>query len=441
MWWLIIAFSRKPDLQVRDRRFLRTKGELGRVHGMKERMAYRFRLYPDEGQARLFRRTIGCCRVVYNTCLEQKRLERHRSEPRRLTAIDQNNQIGDLKSALPWMKEVPHHCLQQAVIDLHKAFRNFFEKRAAFPKPRRKYQNESFRFPDPKQIMFRDGAIFLPKARWVRMVAHREIVGTVKNVTVSMSGDHWYASIQVEREVEEPAGRDTVEIGGDLGVVHGLVLSDGTVYDLPRMSDKEKRKEENLARIVSRRKEGSRNRARAQRALRRFKAKMVRRRRDAKHKMTTDVVRRCDTLYLEDLRVRNMTASAKGTVEEPGSNVPQKAGLNRSMRDVSPGETRLQIECKMRRTGGSVRYVNPAYTSQRCHECGHVEAGNRPDRDTFLCLCCGHAACADDNAAKNILHLGRKARAGGPPVLACEANPVAGRQQEEKGSSQTAQAA
>jgi transposase len=243
---------------------------------MKERMAYRFRLYPDEGQARLFRRTIGCCRVVYNTCLEQKRLERHRSEPRRLTAIDQNNQIGDLKSALPWMKEVPHHCLQQAVIDLHKAFRNFFEKRAAFPKPRRKYQNESFRFPDPKQIMFRDGAIFLPKARWVRMVAHREIVGTVKNVTVSMSGDHWYASIQVEREVEEPAGRDTVEIGGDLGVVHGLVLSDGTVYDLPRMSDKEKRKEENLARIVSRRKEGSRNRARAQRALRRFKAKMVR---------------------------------------------------------------------------------------------------------------------------------------------------------------------
>jgi putative transposase len=408
---------------------------------MKEHMAYKFRIYPDEAQARLFRRTIGCCRVVYNTCLEQKRLERHRSEPRRLSAVDQNKQIGDLKAALPWMKEAPHHCLQQAVIDLHKAFTNFFEGRAAFPKPRRKYRNESFRFPDPKQIMFRDGEIFLPKSRWVEMVAHREIVGAVKNVTVSLSGNHWYASIQVEREAEEPAVRDASELGGDLGVVHGLVLSDGTVYDLPRMTEKEKRKEENLHRIVSRRKKGSRNRAKALRALRAFKARIVRRRKDVKHKVTTAVSRRCDIIYLEDLKLKNMTASARGTVEEPGSNVAQKAGLNRSILDVSPGETRMQIEYKMRRSGGSVHYVNPAYTSQRCHECGHTEAGNRPTRDSFACLSCGHAACADDNASQNILCLGRKARTGGLPGMACRANPVGDRQQEEDGSNQVAQAA
>jgi putative transposase len=408
---------------------------------MKEHMAYKFRIYPDEAQAQLFRRTIGCCRVVYNACLEQKRLERHRSEPRRLTAVDQNKQIGDLKAELPWMKDVPHHCLQQAVIDLHKAFANFFEGRAAYPKPRRKYHNESFRYPDPKQIMFRPGEIFLPKARWVKIVAHREIVGTVKNVTVSLSGNHWYASIQVDREVEEPIVRDTVEVGGDLGVVHGLVLSDGTVYDLPRMTDKEKRKEENLQRIISRRKKGSRNRSNALRALRAFKAKLVRRRKDAKHRMTTDVARRCDVIYLEDLKVKNLTASARGTVEEPGTNVAQKAGSNRNMLDVSPGETRVQIEYKMRRSGGGVYYVNPAYTSQRCSACGHTEAGNRPDRDTFLCLSCGHAACADDNAAQNILYLGRKARTGGHPGLACESNRGAGRKQEEDGSSHTAQAA
>jgi putative transposase len=408
---------------------------------MKERMAYKFRIYPDEAQARLFRRTIGCCRVVYNTCLEQKRLERHRSEPRRLTAVDQNKQIGDLKDALPWMKEVPHHCLQQAVIDLHKAFANFFEGRAAYPKPRRKYQNDSFRYPDPKQIMFRDGEIFLPKARWVKIVAHREMVGTVKNVTVSLSGNHWYASIQVEREVEEPSVRDIIEVGGDLGVVHGLVLSDGTVYDLPRLTDEEKRKEENLQRIISRRKKGSRNRNKALRALRAVKAKIVRRRKDAKHKMTTDVSRRCDVIYLEDLEVKKLTASAKGTAEEPGTNVAQKAGLNRSMLDVAPGETRVQIEYKMRRSGGGVYYVNPAYTSQRCSVCGHTEAGNRLDRDTFLCLSCGHAACADDNASQNILYLGRKARTEGHPGLACESNWGAGRKQEEDGSSQIAQAA
>jgi putative transposase len=408
---------------------------------MKERMAYKFRLYPDAAQARLFRRTIGCCRVVYNTCLEQKRLERQRSHPRRLSVVDQHKQLGDLKAAFFWMKEVPHHCLQQAVIDLHKAFSNFFDGRAAYPKPRRKYRNDSFRFPDAKQIKVGDGEIFLPKARWVKMVAHRGIIGTVKNVTVSLSGDHWYASIQVERDVDEPAVRDSVEVGGDLGVVNALVLSDGTVYDLPRMSDKEKRKEANLQRTICRRKKGSKNRAKALRALRAFKAKIVRRRRDAKHKMTSDVVRRCDVVYLEDLKVKNMTATARGTVEEPGANVARKAGLNRSILDLSPGETRVQIEYKMRRSGGGVYYVTPAYTSQRCSSCGHTEAQNRPTRDDFKCLACGHAACADDNAAHNILYLGRKARAGGPPVMACQSNLVGGRKQEEDGSSPRANAA
>jgi putative transposase len=409
---------------------------------MKERTAYKFRIYPDGQQARLFRRTVGCCRVVYNASLRAKKAAWEADEKVNLTSFDQIKAIPALKEQFPYLRDVPNHCLQQAVVDLHKAYKNFFEKRAAFPKPRRKYQNESFRFPDPKQIAFRDGAILLPKARWVKMVAHREIVGTVKNVTVSLSGDHWYVSIQVEREIEEPAVRDTVELGGDLGVVNALALSDGTVYDLPRMTEKEKRKEENLARIVSRRRKGSKNRAKARRALLRFKAKIVRRRRDAKHKVTTHVTRRCDVIYLEDLKVKNLTASARGTVEEPGVNVAQKAGSNRSMLDVSPGETRVQIEYKMRRSGGSVRYVNPAYTSQRCHECGHTEAGNRPDRYTFKCLSCGHAACADDNAAKNILYLGRKARSTeGLSGMACQANPVAGRQQEEDGSSQSAKAA
>jgi putative transposase len=405
---------------------------------MKEQLAYKFRIYPDEAQSRLFRMTVGCCRFVYNLFLEQKRLEQNRSNARRLTQVDQINQLPEAKRDFPFLKDVPNHCLQQAIIDLHKAYGNFFAKRAAFPKPRRKFENESFRFPDPKQIKVRSGEIFLPKAGWVKMIDHRPIIGIIKNVTVSISGDHWYASIQVEREIDEPAVREGAELGGDLGIVHALALSDGTIYDVPRMTDKEKRKEENLQRIISRRKKGSRNRAKAQRALRRYKAKLVLRRRDAKHKMTTDVVRRCAVLHLEDLKLKNLTASARGTVEEPGSNVAQKAGLNRSFADVSPGETRIQLVYKMRRSGGRVEFHNPAYSSQRCAECGHIDAANRPDRDTFECVSCGHAACPDVNSGRNILYLGVKARTGGHPGLACESNRGAGRKQEEDGSSQTA---
>jgi putative transposase len=112
----------------------------------------------------------------------------------------------------------------------------------------------------------------------------------------------------------------------------------------------------------------------------------------------------------------------------------------RSILDLSPGEARVQIEHKMRRSGG-VDYVNPAYTSQRCSACGDTQAQNRPTRDDFKWLSCGHAACADDKAAHNILYLGRKARAGGPPVMACQSNLVGGRKQEEDGSSPRANAA
>jgi putative transposase len=409
---------------------------------MKEQLGYKYRIYPDEQQERLFRRTVGSCRFVYNLFLEQKKLERGRSDPRRLTQIDQIKQIPEAKLHFPFLKEVPSHCLQQAVIDLHKAYANFFKGNAKYPKPRRKFQNESFRFPDPLQLKFREGAIFLPKTGWLKLILHRQFFGAVKNVTVSVNGDHWYVSVQTELEVEDPidlaANPDAVELGGDLGVVNALVLSDGTVFDLPQMTDDEKRREGALSKKVSRKKKGSRNRLRAQRKLRQFKAKIARRRRDAKHKMTTDVVRRCDVIYLEDLKLRNMTASAKGTVDEPGRNVAQKAGLNRSILDVSPGETRLQLEYKMRRKGGAVILVNPAFTSQRCAECGHTDAANRPERDTFVCVSCDHAACADANASANILYMGRKSRTGGHPGLACGSNPVVGRKQEEDGSSRGA---
>jgi putative transposase len=411
---------------------------------MKEKTAYKFRIYPDGRQAHLFRRTIGCCRLVFNACLRAKKDAWSGEEKVNLTSFDQIKSIPALKQQYPFLREVPNHCLQQAVVDLHKAYTNFFEKRASFPRFRNKYRNESFRFPDPKQLKFRPDAIFLPKAGWVRMVAHREVVGTIKNVTVSLSGDHWYASIQVERECDEPATvapEDAVERACDLGVVNAMTMDDGEVFDLPRMTEKERKKQAALQQTVARRTKGSKNHGKAKRALRRFLASVARKRKDAKHKATTAIANSCDVLFLEDLKVRNMTASAAGTVEEPGVNVAQKAGLNRSILDVSPGETRVQVLYKMRRKGGSVYFVPAAYTSQRCSACGHVEAGNRPDRDTFRCLSCGHGDCADRNAAVNILYLGRKARTGGHPGLACGSNRVAGRKQETFGSSQSANAA
>jgi putative transposase len=87
------------------------------------RKAYRFKIYPDATQEELFRRTIGCCRLVYNLCLDQKKLERERSEPRKLTAYDQINELPELKREFDFLKEAPANSLQQTILDLHKAFK------------------------------------------------------------------------------------------------------------------------------------------------------------------------------------------------------------------------------------------------------------------------------------------------------------------------------
>jgi putative transposase len=137
------------------------------------RKAYKFRIYPDATQEELFRRTVGCCRLVYNLRLDQKTLERERSKPRRLSQFDQIKELTALKAEFDFLREVPHHPLVQAVMDLHKAFTNFFEGRARFPTFRRKGQNDSFRYPDPKQIKIEGERVFLPKAGWTNLVKHR----------------------------------------------------------------------------------------------------------------------------------------------------------------------------------------------------------------------------------------------------------------------------
>ena len=401
---------------------------------MLQRTAYRFRAYPDPEQASLFRRTAGCCRLVYNLCLEQRQLEWHRSVPRRLTAISQINELKDLKAAAPFLKEVPHHPLQQAIRDLDRAYLNFFEERAAYPKPRKKFGHASFRFPDPLQIKLdRVGQrIFLPKAGWVPVRMHREIIGDVKNVTVSQSGGWWFVSIAVEQTIDEPAPKPSPTVGIDLGVINAIATSDGEVFDLPRVSAQEQRQLAAVQKAIARRQKGSRNRLKAILRLRRIQARHARRRADAKHKATSRLVRDHGVIVMEDLKVRNMTASARGTIEEPGSMVAQKAALNRSLLDMAPGETRRQFEYKMQRAGGQLIVVPPHHTSQQCSYCGWTTQENRSSRDRFSCVSCGFAACADVNAARNILDKGLRTLGGtgGHPGMACGSSFAGSRKQD-----------
>jgi len=397
---------------------------------MKVRKAYRFRAYPTPEQVVQLSMTLGCCRLVYNLALEQLRLFGRKG--RSLNYNTGANELPALKKAFPFFADAPSQCLQQALRDLEDAFQRFFQKVAGYPKPRRKFVHESCRF--PQGFTIERHRLKLPKFGWLKMAAHRKLKGRPTSVTVSREGDRWYASIACEVEMPNPQVREISEVGVDLNVITGAVTSDGQILPMPRTSPEAMRQLARLQKSLARKKKGSRNRLKARRALARFHAKLARRRRNAAHLISHQIAQQHTHIAFEDLRLKNMTASAKGTLAEPGRNVAAKAGLNRSILDVSLGQIRSMTTYKTAWAGGVCVEVDARHTSQRCSECDghpqdsqiteHLQHG-RVTRDRFVCPLCGYEAHADINAARTILALGchrwaaSTTTAGGAPVAAC----------------------
>ncbi|SPP92869.1 RNA-guided endonuclease InsQ/TnpB family protein [Bradyrhizobium vignae] len=409
------------------------------------RKAYRYRIYPDAAQEKLFGRTIGCCRLVYNLCLEQKNeyLRRRKS----LSKFDQIKELTALKEEFDFLYEMPHHPLQQAVYDVHAAFDNYFaglkrrrelamrgikanpEDFPKWPTFHKRGRKESFRYPDPKQIKIEPERIFLPKAGWVRIAMHRPIAGKIKNVTVSAIAGEWFVSAQTDLESEIPVNRGPAA-GIDLGSAQPIVLSDGTVFGIPRAAPTERRKLEDAHRTVHRRKKGSKNREKAKLRLARLQAKAARRRRDAAHKATTTIAKNHGVVVIEDLKVKQLTKRGRGTAEDPGTLVKKRANENRALLEIAPRTIRTMLEYKCRWYGSTLVVVDPAHTSETCSACGVVDPESRITRARYVCGACGGDFDPDVNAARNILIKGTSAT-GGLPGMACGSSQTIGRKQEE----------
>jgi putative transposase len=331
-----------------------------------------------------------------------------RNFARRGRRLDPSAELTSLKREFPFFaSDAFSQSLQQALKDLDKAYKAFFEGRAGYPTPRRKFEHDSMRFPQPYKktgvliVLGRD-SIKLPKFGWLSIVRHRKIKGRMKNVTLTREGDQWYVVIQTEQAVEDPAIRTELPaIGFDIGIHRPIATSEGDTVGLPQVSQQEMERRAQLARRLSRSQKGSKGREAARTRLRAFDRHLADRRRDASHKATTDLIKNHGLIGIEALHVRAMTASAHGTAEDPGRNVRQKAGLNRRILDVAPGEIRRQLSYKAAWSGRIIITVPAAHTSQDCSACGargYIAGGER----TFACEKCGLIIDRDTNAARNI---------------------------------------
>lgn len=196
---------------------------------MERLQAFKFELQPTARQRGIMQCFAGACRYVFNKALNVQQ-ERHANGEIKLSyaALCKLLTGWRASAATPWLREAPAQPLQQALKDLERAYDNFFAKRAAFPRFKRKGRHNSFRYPQPEQIKLDqpNGRLFLPKLGWLRYRVSRTVLGDIRNVTVSQQAGRWFVSIQTAREVMPPSPKGG-SIGIDMGIIRFATMSDG----------------------------------------------------------------------------------------------------------------------------------------------------------------------------------------------------------------------
>ncbi|MEZ2624228.1 RNA-guided endonuclease InsQ/TnpB family protein [Paenalcaligenes hominis] len=386
---------------------------------MQRIQTFKYELRPDGQQARQMARFAGSCRFVYNKALAMQKAN-HEAGGKFIGYVAMAKHLTAWRNGdeTPWLGDAPVHPLQHALKDLERAYKNFFAKRAAFPRFKRKGQRDSFRYPDAKQIKLDQATsrLFLPKLGWLRYRNSRDVLGTVKNATVSQSGGKWFVSIQTEREVEQPILQATSAVGIDLGLARFATMSDGS-YLAPLSSFKKHEiRLRRYQRAMSRKTKFSSNWKKAKAKVQRIHTRIGNCRKDYLHKATATISKNHAMVCIEDLQVRNMSKSAAGNTEQPGKNVRAKSGLNKAILDQGWFEFRRQLDYKLAWAGGWLIAVPPHNTSRTCPACGHVHADNRKTQARFACVQCGYEENADLVGAMNILARGHRVAACGENV-------------------------
>jgi putative transposase len=380
---------------------------------MQMRRAYKLRAYPTRPQEGRAVRLLRDHCDLYNAALQERR-EAWRMRRVSISYGDQSGQLKEIRAADPdGQGRHSFTAQQQTLRRLNTVYQSFFKRFRDAEQKQRKVGYPRFKpYQRFDQVLFvaGNGAKWEPADgdRWayasfqavgrVKVHQHRQIIGQVKTLQLKREGRRWYVIVVTQAD-PQPLPATGRQVGIDLGVARFLTTSDGQVVGNPRFLDAAQVRIAELQRRRERARPGSGNRRRLRRQLAREWRKVANQRRDFHHKTARALVDACDAVALEDLRIDNMTASAKGTVAEPGVNVAQKAGLNRSVLDAGWGQFTQILTAKAASAGRRVISVDPRHTSVTCHACG--ARCTRPRQDTVVCPCCGEWD-ADLNGARNI---------------------------------------
>jgi putative transposase len=360
--------------------------------------AYKFRIYPTPEQETVLRKTIGCCRFVYNWALAIKR-EAWVMQKKNISHDNISKLLTSLKK-LPdneWLNDVSSVSLQQSVRNLDAAFNNFFKKRSQYPVFKIRKNGGSARFIQ-NAIKVEGEKFFLAKIKDpIKVIWHRKLPSAPNQCSVSLNAaGQWFASFLCEEEITHlPPSPNRVGI--DMGIENFATLSDGRKFQSPKSVRKLRKKMARLQRLHSRKVKGSKNREKARLKVARLHQRIADTRKDFLHKLSAQLVRENQAIALEDLAVSNMVKNRK---------------LSRVISEQGWRDFRTMLEYKCEWYGRELLVVDRFFPSSKtCSCCGAKAELTLKDR-VWSCAC-GATHDRDVNAAKNILAAGQVVSACG----------------------------
>ena len=369
------------------------------------RKVFRFRMEPNRAQREALSRMAGARRFVWNWALAQRKayyLETGKSLPAselsiRLTALKRQPETA-------WLQDVDSQAIQQVLADLQRAYRNFFEKRARFPRFK-SWKRDQSRFRIPQRVQVANGRVYVPKVGTVPIRQSQAVDGATKSATFKRDvTGNWDVTLVAEFTMPDtalPATDPARVVGVDLGLKDFAVLSSGERIPIPQFFRKAERKLRKAQRAFSRRERGSKRRLRAKRNVSLVHRKVANQRKDFVHKFTTGLVAKYDGICIEDLCVKGLART-------------KLAGHAKSILDAAFGETRRQLAYKTVWNRKHLAVVDRWYPSSKtCHVCGAVNAALTLADRNWACIGCGAHLDRDLNASLNIKAEGLKLLAAG----------------------------
>lgn len=356
--------------------------------------AYKYRLYPNKEQQELINKHIGCCRYVYNLCLEKK-INAYKTSKKSISCFSLMKLLPPLKKEkeTSFLKEVNSLSLQAAITNLDNAYKRFFKEKKGFPKFKSKRNaRQSFQIVQNTNVDFDEKKVYIPKFKeGIKCRFHRLFDGKIKTSTISRTAtDRYYISILVQFDDNNPKKKlidENQAVGIDLGIKTFATLSNGKEIPNPKNLRNAIVKLKRFRRSLSRKVKGSNNREKARRVLACQYERVTNRRNDFLEKVTHQLVTTYDTICLETLSASNMMKNHH---------------LAQALSDIAIGRFNELIEQKAEWFGVNILRIGRFEPSSKTCSCGYIYKDLNLSQRVWTCPNCGRKNQRDLLAAQNI---------------------------------------